>query len=191
MPGRQGLVLIAHDCEPTVELLASVQAHNRYTAALTLPETLRQRAVRLLARMLREDGFSIAIAAGVRDARAQLMRSPPPEALILDVSRLSGAFLGVLLEARRKQPNIPVIVASSVPEASAVSERGSREDISLEDAGEGLGIVGPSPIFLTKPFEYGELRLELSRVLRCHTGQMLRVPDPYEIDRAIAKDKPG
>jgi hypothetical protein len=49
-----------------------------------------------------------------------------------------------------------------------------RETAERQFAGE-----EPPPILLTKPIDYPKLRLELSRTLRSHTGQMLRVVEPF------------
>ncbi|HMJ11447.1 MAG TPA: response regulator, partial [Polyangiaceae bacterium] len=160
MPGRQGLILIAHDCEPTVQLLASMQAHDSYAVALTLPETLRRRAVEMLARLLREDGFLVAVAEGTREATRSLARRPGPEALIVDVSLPRSSHVEVVRYARKLNPNIPVMVISNCRLGA------EHHQVDTE---------GPDPMLFTKPIDYANLRLELSRVLRSHTGQMLRV----------------
>jgi DNA-binding response OmpR family regulator len=175
MPGRQGLVLIAHDCEPTVQLLASVQAQDSYAVALTLPETLRRRAVHMLARLLREDGFPVVLAEDTREALRSLSRSPGPEALIVDVNLPKSSHRTVIAHARKLNPSIPVMVMSN---CRLLAE-------------EQADVEGPEPMQFTKPIDYAKLRLELSRVLRSHTGQMLRVvePSPMEVAAARAEDK--
>ncbi len=170
MPGRQGLVLIAHDCEPTVQLLASMQAQDSYAVALTLPETLRRRAVHMLARLLREDGFLVGVAEDTREALRSLSRSPGPEALIVDANLPKSSHRTVISYARKLNPSIPVIVMSNCRLA----------------AEEQVDVEGPDPMLFTKPIDYAKLRLELSRVLRSHTGQMLRVIEPASQDAVAA-----
>lgn len=163
MPGRQGIILIACDAEPNVELLASVQADDSYSVALRLPETLRRRAVEVMARMLREDGFVVSLTEGSRAALKRLGRTPTLGALLLDIGVPNEGHVQTMCCARSLNPGLPIFVLSTCRDCEK----------KLQAA-----VAGPAPVFFTKPVEYADLRLELGRVLRSHTGQMLRVAEP-------------
>jgi CheY-like chemotaxis protein len=173
MRGRQALLLIAHDCEPTVQLLASMQERDSYAVAVTLPATLRRRAVQVLARMLRQDGFSVMVAEGARETLRSLARSPGPEALLLDVNEPRTRHAELVRYARSVNPTLPVFVLCT-----------SRDPASWQ-----ADMPAPKPVLFTKPIDYARLRLELSRVLRSHTGRILRVVEPVSALEAAANDK--
>jgi len=162
MPGRQGIILVACDAEPTVELLASVQADDGYSVALRLPESLRRRAIEVMARMLREDGFVVSLTESARDALKRLGRTPNLGALLLDIGVPNEGHVQTMCYARNLNPSLPIFVLSTC-----------RESDKWQAA-----VPGPPPLFFTKPVEYTELRVELGHMLRSHTGQMLRVVDP-------------
>jgi CheY-like chemotaxis protein len=161
MPGRQGIILVACDAEPRVELLASVQAEDSYAVALRLPETLRRRAVDVMARMLREDGFVVSLTESSRDALKRLGRTADLGALLLDIGAPNDGHAQTMCYARSLNPILPIFVLSTCRECDKWQ----------------AAVPGPPPLFFTKPVEYADLRLELGRVLRSHTGQMLRVVD--------------
>lgn len=116
--------------------------------------------LRLVSDTLVEDGYlHVAVAASVRQARAQLANDPP-DAAILDVMLPDGSGFDLCAEIRRAR-NLPVLFLTACGEA--------------EDRLQGLGLGADD--YVTKPFLPEELRLRLAAVLRrCYQQESPIVP---------------
>lgn len=105
------------------------------------------RSARVLAQMLREDGFNIEVVLDGARAIARLTHPPLPDALVTDLSMPHADGNSVTMFARSQRPGMPVIFVTGYP------------NLATSLAGE------PSPTLLTKPVDYTELRAALLRVL--------------------------
>jgi two-component system C4-dicarboxylate transport response regulator DctD len=101
-----------------------------------------------LAQMLREDGFCVEVIGDGIDALRRLEHIPSPDVVVTDLMMPGASGLTVMLEARRKQPNVPVIFMTGHPDLLA------RVPLKLD----------PEPIVFTKPIEYDDLKATIGRV---------------------------
>src|SRR3954470_20317652 len=102
----------------------------------------------MLARMLREDGFDVELAADGASAIGRLARSPLPDVLVTDLRMPHADGAAVASYARSRRPGLPVLLVTGYPE---FAPRG----------GDG---VGPALTVLSKPLDYARLGEELRRL---------------------------
>lgn len=114
------------------------------------------RAARVLARMLREDGFDVELAIDGAAAIGRLARAPIPDVLVTDLRMPHADGVAVARYARSRRHDIPVLVVTSYPELV------SRHCDALV----------PAPTVLNKPVDYAVL----NEVLRRVTGRLI-APD--------------
>jgi two-component system response regulator MprA len=117
-------------------------------AALILVVDDDVRTARLLARMLREDGFNVELAVDGAAAIGRLSRSPMPDVLVTDLRMPHADGSAVASYARSRRPGLPVLVVTGYPELAP-------------QEGDGLD---PAPLVLSKPLDYARLSEELRRV---------------------------
>lgn len=99
------------------------------------------RTSRLLARLLREDGFDVEVAVDGAGAIARLSRSPLPEMLVTDLRMPYADGLAVARFARSQDPTMPVFFVTGYPELLNPIDRS----------------LGPIARVFSKPVEYPEL----------------------------------
>lgn len=101
-----------------------------------------------LAQMLREDGYAVEVLGDGVEALRRLENMPSPDVVVTDLMMPGASGFTVMLEARRKQPNVPVIFLTGHPDLLA------RLPLKLD----------PEPIIFTKPIEYDDVRAMIARV---------------------------
>lgn len=106
------------------------------------------RAARVLAQMLREDGYNVEVVLDGAAAIHRLSREPLPDVLVTDFRMPHADGMAVLSYARSRRPHIPVILVTSYPET--VEAWSTRFD--------------PPPRVFSKPLAYGEFVQELARL---------------------------
>lgn len=106
------------------------------------------RAARVLARMLREDGYDVEIVLDGAAAISRLSRAPLPDVLITDLKMPYVDGLAVASYARSRAADIPVLVVTGYPEL----------------VGRLDGAFGPRAQLFSKPLDYGELMSALARL---------------------------
>lgn len=106
------------------------------------------RTARLLARMLREDGFDVELALDGAMAIARLGRSPMPDVLVTDISMPHADGIAVSRYARSRSPNLPIVLVTGYPEL-------------VPNARNALV---PSPTVFTKPLDYAKLSAALQGI---------------------------
>jgi len=111
------------------------------------------RTAKMLARMLREDGFRVEVTGDGAVAIARLTRAPLPDVLIADVRLPHVDGIAVARYARAVSPGIPVIITTSYAQQAMAAERE----------------MDPPPTIFAKPYEYPKLAEEIARLV-------LRVP---------------
>ena len=105
------------------------------------------RTARLLAHMLREDGFDVELARDGAIAIGRLTRDPFPDVLVTDLHMPNVDGVAVTQFARSKEPLLPVVIVTGHPNMAL-----------------GLGAtLNPLPVILVKPVEYAKLADELRR----------------------------
>ncbi len=101
---------------------------------------------RLLARMLREDGFEVEVALDGAEAIGKLTRDSLPDALITDVRMPRVDGVAVARYARARRPHMPILFVTSYPQLA-------------------VGTLDPAPSVHTKPIDYPELNKALHAAL--------------------------
>lgn len=109
---------------------------------------------RMLAKMLREDGYLVETAADGAAAIARLARGDRPDVVVVDYRLPHADGLAVAAFARARFPNIPLIVVTGWAEVVAGSDTG----------------LDPKPLVLGKPINYTDLSTEIARLTRMHPG---------------------
>ena len=104
------------------------------------------RSARLLARMLREDGYDVELTFDGATAIARLSRDPLPQMLLTDFRMPHVDGNAVAQYARSRSPSMPIVFVTSYPDLVRVA----RDDDTT--------IVHP------KPVDYGRLGLEIAGV---------------------------
>jgi DNA-binding NtrC family response regulator len=155
---QRGPILIVKDGERTVDLVARLEAPTRYAIAVSGARGRLQRNLRLLARLLADDGFWVEVAVGVDHARQRLLAVPRPMALVTDVSLPSPDAMETAREARRLVPALPLFFVTNYP--------------CLLEASNAFD---PPPHLFTKPLDYRAFLRELRREMRNRSGQIRRV----------------
>lgn len=107
------------------------------------------RTARLLAHMLREDGFDVELAWDGATAIGRLTRQPLPDVLVTDLHMPHVDGMAVTQYARSRQPRLPVFIVTGHPNLAA------RLDPSFD----------PSPVVFTKPLDYALFTDELRRLV--------------------------
>ncbi|KYF62428.1 hypothetical protein BE11_27510 [Sorangium cellulosum] len=103
------------------------------------------RTVRLLARLLEDDGFRVELATDGALAMARLARTPLPDILVTDFRMPHADGMAVARFARSLRPDLPLFVLTGYPELVARLGRG----------------FAPAAMVHTKPVDYGALSAEL------------------------------
>ena len=117
-------------------------------AALILIVDDDVRTARILARMLREDGFDVELAVDGAAAINRLARSPMPDVLVTDLQMPHADGVAVASYARSRRPGLPVLIVTGYPDLV------SRDGDALD----------PAPTVLSKPLDYARLGDELRRL---------------------------
>jgi two-component system response regulator MprA len=73
------------------------------------------RSARVLAHMLRDDGYEVEVANDGASAIGRLTRAPTPEALVTDFHLPHADGLAVGRYARARRPDMPVFVVTGYP----------------------------------------------------------------------------
>ena len=110
---------------------------------------------RILAQLLREDGYDVEIVLDGASAISRLAQTPAPEALIVDYKLPHVDGLAIASYARSRDPNIEVLVVTGYPE---IVER-----LASHAGSATLRAV------LTKPLVYAELMAHLERAQAART----------------------
>jgi two-component system response regulator MprA len=105
------------------------------------------RSARVLARMLREDGFDVHLALDGSSAIQRLSRLPLPDVLVTDLYLPHVTGVTVAKYARSRVPRIPVLVVTGFPHFAATE----------------LAAFEPPAIVLVKPIQYVALQQEIER----------------------------
>jgi two-component system response regulator MprA len=117
------------------------------------------RTAKVLARMLREDGYHVEVAGDGAVAIGRLSRPPLPDVLIADVRLPHVDGIGVAKYARSLDPEMPIILTTSYLQQALLAERDMR----------------PPPVIFAKPYDYKRLEAEIERlVYSMPGGQMER-----------------
>jgi two-component system response regulator MprA len=121
---------------------------SRRTLVLVVDDDLR--TTRLLAKMLREDGFDVDLATHGAAAIGRLSRGPLPDVIVTDFLLPYADGFAVARFGRLQRPALPILVMTGYPEQTRKREQ----------------TLDPPAMILTKPIEYGVLRAELQRLTR-------------------------
>lgn len=112
------------------------------------------RSARVLARMLREDGFEVETARDGAAAIARLSRRPLPNLLLLDLHLPHADGAAVARYARSLDRELPLVLTTGYPEHAVEIERD----------------LVPRPVVVVKPFDYRELRAQIQGLLQMTIG---------------------
>lgn len=104
---------------------------------------------RILAQMLREDGFGVEIIADGALAVGRLARPPRPDVLIADLRLPHVDGVAIARYARSLAPEMPIILTTSYLTQALAAGRE----------------LSPPPAVLGKPYDYKRLSAELTRLL--------------------------
>jgi two-component system response regulator MprA len=107
------------------------------------------RTARMLARMLREDGYLVEVASDGAAALARLTRAPIPDLVITDLSMPYADGGAVARYAQSLRPRPPIFLVTGYPEMVSGLEH------SLD----------PPPHLFTKPLDYDTLTTALARTI--------------------------
>lgn len=105
------------------------------------------RSARILAQLLREDGYDVELACDGASAVSRLAAAPTPDGLVTDLRMPNLDGLTVARIARALRPTMPLVIVTGYPE------------LVVDVAGSFV----PSAVVLQKPLAYQELALALSR----------------------------
>lgn len=107
-----------------------------------------ERSGRMLADLLRGDGFTVEVCASGPSGVERLTRSPAPDVLVTDLRMPQVDGVAVARLARTRSPAMPILLITAYPE---LAQR-------LEDC------AAPSPTVFTKPINYAALVAALSAI---------------------------
>ena len=107
------------------------------------------RSARVLAQMLREDGFEVEVVYDGAEAITRLGRTPVPAVLVTDLRLPNVDGLAVARFGRSRCVGLPLIIVTGYPQQAAKAEKE----------------MVPPPLVLTKPFDYPVLSRELQRIV--------------------------
>lgn len=105
------------------------------------------RSARILARMLREDGFDVELAIDGAAAIGRIAWAPLPDVLVTDLRMPHADGMAVVRYARSRRANLPVLIVTGYPDL-----------VPQDDA------LDPALTVLSKPLDYALLHQELRRV---------------------------
>ncbi len=105
------------------------------------------RSARVLAKMLREDGYEVELAFDGAAAIARLARTPVPDVLLTDFRLAHADGVAVAEYARSRRAQIPVLMLTGYPEIAT----------RLVDD------LVPRPVILPKPLTYTDVTREIER----------------------------
>jgi two-component system response regulator MprA len=108
------------------------------------------RAARMLALMLREDGYDVEVVLDGAAAINRLAREPLPDLLITDFRMPHADGYAVISYARSREPTLPVLMVTGYPEV--VQQWGAALD--------------PPAVVFAKPLAYGELVRAVEQLAR-------------------------
>ena len=100
------------------------------------------RSIRLLAKMLNEDGYAVDVCYDGMSAIRRLESAPLPSMIITDLLMPGAHGLTVARTARRLRPEIPLLLITGYPELLPVA----------------LNDLTPHPLVHPKPIDYAKLR---------------------------------
>ena len=103
------------------------------------------RSARLLAKLLREDGFDAEVAFDGGAAIARLSQAPIPDAMVVDFKLPHADGMTIASYARTRRARMPIFIVTAYPELL-------RDREALE----------PPPNVFSKPLDYGDLRSALA-----------------------------
>lgn len=138
---RCALVLIDDD-DRSVQLLARLSRDDSYSVAMTVgrASSAKRRNVRMLARLLRSSGQVVDVSVGEWASIERLGRPPRPDVLLVDVDERTDAAVSLIRHARSMIPDLTVV---------AITDR----------ADELSSALGSHPVTVfEKPLDYGALR---------------------------------
>jgi two-component system response regulator MprA len=107
------------------------------------------RTAKILAKMLREDGFRVELATDGAVAVGRLSHPPLPDLLIADVRLPHVDGIAVARYARSLDPDMPIILTTAYAQQAMVAEREMR----------------PPPAIFAKPYEYRALAAAIERMV--------------------------
>ena len=107
------------------------------------------RTAKVLAKMLREDGYRVEVTSDGAIAVGRLSRPPLPDVLIVDVRLPHVDGIAVARYARSLDPRIPIILTTSYAQQAAIAEKE----------------MDPRPLIFDKPYEYRRLAEEIERLV--------------------------
>jgi len=107
-----------------------------------------ERSGRMLADLLRGDGFTVEVCAGGPSGVERLARSPAPDVLVTDLRMPEVDGVAVARLARSRSPAMPILLITAYPELAR----------RLEDC------ASPSPMVFIKPINYAALVETLSAI---------------------------
>jgi two-component system response regulator MprA len=110
------------------------------------------RTAKILAKMLREDGFRVEMATDGAVAVGRLSHPPLPDLLIADVRLPHVDGIAVARYARSLDPAMPIILTTSYAQQAMTAE------------------MRPPPAIFAKPYEYRALAAEIERMVYGSTG---------------------
>lgn len=111
------------------------------------------RSGRVLARMLREDGFDVELVTDGAAAIDRLGRAPMPDVLVTDLRLPQVDGLVVARFGRSRDLGLPLIIVTGYPQQAAKAEKE----------------MVPPPVVFTKPFDYPDLSREIHRLVATGT----------------------
>jgi two-component system response regulator MprA len=105
------------------------------------------RSVRVLAKMLREDGYEVEVAHHGAAAIARLARSPAPDILLTDYRMAHAGGIAVAEYARSRRAEMPILMLTGYPELATRL----------------AGALRPRPVIIAKPIVYADMTSEIAR----------------------------
>jgi CheY-like chemotaxis protein len=129
-------------------------AQNRHPTRILLVDD-NPHTGRVLARMLREDGFEVDLAEDHAAAIGRLSQAPAPDILLTDLRTPYADPMAVPRYGRERCPDLAVVVVTSYAEQEGAFQRA----------------LTPPPTVLPKPVSYDALSAELR-------GIVVRAPTP-------------
>ena len=106
------------------------------------------RTAKLLARLLKEDGFRAEVVCDAGRALGRLSRAPKPDVIVTDFRMPHADGVTIAQYARSRLPAIPIFIVTGYPELVVA------------------GSMQPQPFVFTKPLGYSELTSALRAALQ-------------------------
>lgn len=99
-----------------------------------------ERSGRMLAELLRRDGFAVEVCAGGEAGLRRLVDGPAPDVLVTDLRMPQTDGIAVIRRARRQHPALPIVIVTAYP-----------------DLARRLDGAEPMPAIFIKPLDYPAL----------------------------------